>query len=242
MGYADRPRLRAGAARRQGGGVQPRRLVNICFHGIGTPRRELEPGEARYWVGTELYHRLLDEVADRDDVRLSFDDGNVSDVEVGLPGLVERGLDATFFVLAGRLGSVGSLDADAVQELAAAGMAVGSHGMDHRSWRAMDEATAHRELVEARDRLADVVGSPVRQAALPLGRYDRRLLGRLRRAGYTRVHTSDRRPAAPDGWQQPRYSVRAEDTLESLRRSVLAPPPAREVLARGAVGLAKSWR
>lgn len=222
--------------------MHPNRLVNLCFHGIGSPRRELEPGEHRYWIGPDLYHRLLDEVADRDDVRLSFDDGNASDVEVGLPALVERGLTATFFVLAGRLDAAGSLDRDAVRTLAAAGMAVGTHGMDHRSWRGMDERTARRELVEARECLAGAVGAAVDQAALPLGQYDRVLLRRLRRLGYARVHTSDRRPATADGWQQPRYSVRSGDTVEGLRRSVLAPRPAREVLARRAVGQVKSWR
>ena len=47
-------------------------------------------------------------------MRISFDDGNASDLEIGLPALLERGLTATFFVLAGRLGRPGSLDADEV--------------------------------------------------------------------------------------------------------------------------------
>ena len=112
-------------------------LVNLCFHGIGRPQRDLEPGEATYWIDVDLYHRVLDEVMDDPRVRISFDDGNASDIEIGLPGLVERGLDATFFVLAGRLGAPGSLSADQVGALVGQGMRIGSHGMDHRPWRGL---------------------------------------------------------------------------------------------------------
>lgn len=217
-------------------------VVNICFHGIGEPARELEPGESRYWIGSDLYEQVLDEVAGRDDVRLSFDDGNASDVDLGLPGLVRRGLSATFFVLAGRLDRPGSLREEDVRTLRDHGMAVGNHGMRHVSWRGLDDADAATELVEARERISAVVGQPVDRAALPLGQYDRRVLARLRAAGYREVCTSDRRPARSGAWLQPRYSVTDTDTIDSLKTSVLSPRPARERLVREAVGLVKRWR
>ena len=71
------------------------RLLNICFHGIGTPGRALEPGEDRYWITSDEFHRILDEIATWPSTRISFDDGNASDLEIGLPALVERGLTAT---------------------------------------------------------------------------------------------------------------------------------------------------
>ena len=141
---------------RRGGRVSTR--VNLCFHGIGTPARELEPGEDAYWIGDRAFHEILDTVVGDPRVQLSFDDGNASDVLVALPALVERGLHATFFVLAGRLDQPGSLGRDDVRALAEAGMGIGSHGMDHVPWRHQDDATMHRELVEARERLAEVVG------------------------------------------------------------------------------------
>ena len=104
--------------------------LNICFHGIGSPARDLEDGEAPYWVGRETFLRVLDEVATWPRVALSFDDGNASDIEIGLPALKDRGLQATFFVLAARLDQPGSLSRDAVRELHTAGMTMGSHGMD----------------------------------------------------------------------------------------------------------------
>lgn len=207
-------------------------MINLCFHGIGVPARDLEPGEAGYWITEDFYARVLDEVAGRDDVRLSFDDGNVSDVAVGLEGLEQHGRTATFFVIAARLDQPGSLSGDDVRALRDRGMAIGSHGMDHVPWRGLSEAAQQRELVEARQVLSQVVGAPVDEAALPLGRYERRTLTRLRQLGYRHVHTSDRQATEPDRWLQHRFSLRADDTLERLRDEVLRPQPvARRVLA-----------
>jgi peptidoglycan/xylan/chitin deacetylase (PgdA/CDA1 family) len=217
-------------------------VINICFHGVGTAQRELEPGEDRYWISEDLFHAVLDEVRTWPAVRISFDDGNTSDVEIGLPALLRRDLRADFFVLASRLESAGSLDEGAVRQLHRDGMTIGSHGMWHRAWRGMDAATTRDELVEARDRLAVVAGAEVGMAACPLGRYDRELIGKMRRLGYTRVFTSDRRGARADAWLQPRYSVRRDDTPESLRAEALAGPGVLSRLKLEAVGVAKRLR
>ncbi len=215
------------------------RVVNICFHGIGRPGRELEPGEEAYWVGRDQFRRLLDELASWSAVRLSFDDGNASDVEIALPELTERGLVADFFPVAGRLGAPGSLTPADLAELRRQGMRVGSHGMRHRPWRGLDPAGRHEELVVARHVIAAAAGAPVELAACPLGRYDRRLLGELRRLGYRHVFTSDRRPARADAWLQPRYSVRRDDTPLTLRRHRYAPA---RVWRSTVVGLVKRLR
>lgn len=222
--------------------IERSRTINLCFHGIGQPARELESGEADYWVSVDTFRGVLDLVAGDPRVRLSFDDGNVSDVAVGLPALVERGLTATFFVLAGRLDQVGSLASDDVRRLADAGMRIGSHGMDHVPWRGLDTGDVERELVEARQRLEAVVDGPVAEAALPLGRYDRRLLGQVRRCGYRSLHTSDRRWARDGAWLQPRFSVRGVDTVTSLRSDVLTPAPLVRRARLGASGVVKSLR
>lgn len=216
--------------------------TNLCFHGIGTPGRALEPGEDRYWVSRDAFLRILDALVDRPSVLLSFDDGNVSDVEIGLPALVERGLTATFFVLAGRLEDRGSLAADQVRELVSAGMRIGSHGMHHRSWRAMSIADTQLELVEARDILTEVSGRVVDEAALPLGDYDRRVLHDLRRHGYRRVYTTDQAPATVGAWLQPRFGVTATDTDRSVRRTMLRNPGLARRAERTAARLVKSLR
>jgi peptidoglycan/xylan/chitin deacetylase (PgdA/CDA1 family) len=217
-------------------------VLNICFHGIGAPRRALEPGEDAYWVDTDRFLRILDEIATWASARISFDDANASDVQIALPGLVERGLSAQFFLLAGRLGTTGSLAEGDVRELIGHGMTVGTHGMSHRPWVKMDPATRQEELVEARARIEDVAGVAVTEAACPLGRYDRRLLSDLRRLGYRRVYTSDRQPARQGGWLQPRFSVYGVDTPESMRTTVLSRPGLTRRARHHVAGLAKRLR
>jgi peptidoglycan/xylan/chitin deacetylase (PgdA/CDA1 family) len=195
-------------------------IIHLCFHGIGTCAREREPGEARYWVAKDLFRRVLDEVPGRDHVRLSFDDGNRSDLEVAAPELVERGLQAEFFALAGRLDDPASLDGDALVQLRRLGMGIGSHGWNHVPWRGLSPTEERLELVAARDALVAASGGPVDKVALPLGRYDRRLLHSLRRQGYRAVYSSDRRPARSGAWLQARYSVTASDTVESVKRII----------------------
>lgn len=208
--------------------------VHLCFHGIGACEREREPGEARYWVDPDRFRAIADEVAAHPGVRLSFDDGNSTDVDVALPALVERGLTATFFPLAGRLDDGGSVAADDLGALRAAGMGIGSHGWAHVPWRGLGPAELTRELVDARIRIAAASGGSVTEVALPLGRYDRRLLRRLRDAGYTAVYTSDRFPVRDTSWLRARYSVTADDTAASVRRIIRHQPglgEARQVLA-----------
>lgn len=217
-------------------------VVNVCFHGIGTPDRELDPGEAAYWVGTDVFLDVLDLAAERPDIRLSFDDGNASDTEIALPALRERGLTAAFFVLAGRLDHRGSLTRDDVRGLHTAGMTIGNHGMRHEPWRNLDSHRLDEELVEARHVLADLIDAPVQDAALPLGRYDRRVLSRLRSLGYRSVQTSDRRWARTDGWLQPRYSIRREDTLRSVEQQVLRRPALPQRARGNLVGTLKRLR
>jgi peptidoglycan/xylan/chitin deacetylase (PgdA/CDA1 family) len=217
-------------------------IVGICFHGIGTPPAALEPDAHDYFVRTDLFLGVLDEAARLPAVQLSFDDGYASDVEVALPAITDRGLTATFFPLAGMLGRPGYLDEGGVRALSAAGMVVGTHGMGHRSWRGLDAESEHEELAVARSLIAAAAGAPVSTAACPFGSYDRRALGALRRHGYSRVFTSDRRRARAGAWVQPRYSIRRDDTLETVREDILAPPPLAERFRCVAASRVKAWR
>ena len=218
------------------------RAINLTFHGVGEPQRRLDPGEANVWVGRERFLSILDSVKDRADVRITFDDGNASDVTHALPALRERGLKATFFVVAGRLGAPLFLDAAAVKELADAGMTIGSHGMRHRAWRGLDDGALREELVDAKSILEDVVGRPVTQAACPFGSYDRRVLRRLRGSGYHHVYTSDRGTTSSREFLQARNSIGPHDEPAVLEHIERLEAPAYRALPRRAKLAVKRWR
>jgi peptidoglycan/xylan/chitin deacetylase (PgdA/CDA1 family) len=215
-------------------------IVNLCFHGVGTCAVEREPGEARYWVQRDAFLRMLDVVAGTDDVRLSFDDGNRSDVETALPALAERGLRATFFVLAGRLEDPASVNPSDLVALKAAGMKIGSHGWRHVPFRRLRAEDARREFVEARGVLERASGGRIEDLALPLGRYDRASLSGLRQEGYRAVYTSDRFHVPESRWLQARFSLTAEDTAESLSDVLHRRHPMREAAGR-VKSVVKSW-
>ncbi len=200
---------------------RPRRgptVVNLCFHGIGAPERDLEPDEERYWVSEEQFGELLEAAGREPRTRITFDDGNASDAEIALPALRRAGLTASFFVVADRIGKRGSLTAGQVRELSQAGMTIGNHGLRHRSWRSLDGRGIEEELVEAPATIAEAAGRPVDEASCPFGEYDRRVLAALRERGFRRVYTVDEAPARPDAWLQGRYTIRSTDTPASLER------------------------
>ena len=216
--------------------VLPTSVVIVNVHGIGAPNRPLDPGEDVAWVSVAQFEQVLDAAVGRNDVRLTFDDGNASDVEVALPRLLERGLRAEFYIAAGLLGEPGRLDKDGVRELCRAGMPVGSHGWAHRDWRRLTAEQEHEEFVEAPRMLGELTGTPVSRASIPFGSYDRHVLRRLRQAAVSRAYTSDGGRTRESNWLQARNSLRNTLDAEWVRRVVLGTPSlplrARQLAAR----------
>jgi peptidoglycan/xylan/chitin deacetylase (PgdA/CDA1 family) len=170
------------------------------------------------WVSTKQFEQMLDAVVGRTDVRITFDDGNASDVEVALPRLLARGMHAEFFLLAGMLGQPERVDLRGIRALVDAGMSIGSHGWSHRNWRRLDDRQAVEEMHDAHRLLGEITGKEVSRVAVPFGSYDRRVLRRLRTAGVTRVYTSDGGRARAGSWLQPRNSLRHDMDAEWLAR------------------------
>lgn len=189
------------------------RHVILNLHGLGEPPGPLDPGEDRYWVAPDLLAVALD-LADRhrDRVRVefTFDDGNLSDIAIGA-GLIEgAGRTATFFVLADRIGQPHYLSADHLRDLVARGHRIGNHGAGHLDWTALDEAGLRREVVEAREIIAEAAGQGVTEAGIPFGRYNARVLRALKAAGYVRAFSSDGGAVTGSDWPVPRTSLTRE--------------------------------
>jgi peptidoglycan/xylan/chitin deacetylase (PgdA/CDA1 family) len=188
------------------------RTLVLTFHGIGDPIVPLAPGEGRYFITAETWRRTIRalaglEAAHNVRIRVTFDDGNLSDYATGLPALAEAGRDASFFVLAGRIGKKGYLSGEQIRAMIAAGMRIGSHGWDHVDWRNLDEAGRRREIHDARRRIEDEAGVPVTEAAIPFGAFDKDVLRHLKEAGYSRVYTSTMGMSYDSAWFCPRWSV-----------------------------------
>lgn len=195
------------------------RLIGLNFHGVGTPARDLEEGEAPYWLSEAQFTGILDRVAAASDPQafvLTFDDGNLSDYEIALPALNERGLTATFFVLTGRLDQLGSLARNHVTALLASGMEIGSHGIAHVAWNGLDTAALDRELDQSRSMLQEICGHPVTKAGIPFGLYNAHVLRALRRNGYGTAFSSDMGSMRANAFLRPRTSIRKDMTPSDI--------------------------
>ena len=197
-----------------------RSLINLTFHGVGSPPLSVGASERTVWVAEAAFVEILDAVRADPSVRITFDDGNASDHAVALQALIARGLQATFFLLAGRIGAPGFLDAAQIRDLAKAGMKIGVHGMDHRSWRALSQGDTEREMSDARRMLEAAAGTAIDEASCPFGAYDRRVLQKVREHGYRHVYTSDRVRARAGDWFQPRFTVHAGNDASAVGRWV----------------------
>jgi peptidoglycan/xylan/chitin deacetylase (PgdA/CDA1 family) len=213
------------------------RLRVLNFHGIGTPKRTLDPGEADYWIGVDHFCQVLDQVVshpDRERIAITFDDGNISDLTVAAPELQRRALGAEFFVLAGRIGNAGSLDRDDIRALIDMGMHVGSHGVAHRDWTSLSTSELIDEVSSSKAALEAICGQSIRSAAIPFGRYNAAVLAALKKARYTAAYSSDGGSMDRAAFLRPRTSMRRDLSDAALSRILSGKEPIWRLLRRTA--------
>lgn len=132
-------------------------------------------------------------------VALSFDDGMDNNHSVLLPILQALGLPATVYVATGLIGQpnpwiaagVGArmMTADELRELAAAGVELGAHTVNHVDLADADAETCRREVAESRAQLEAIAGGPVRSFAYPFCRYGDAALAAVAEAGFANAVT-----------------------------------------------------
>ncbi len=187
--------------------------VYLTFHGIGTAPSTVPADEVPYWIDKARFEEMIAQMAEeaaRKGVNLvaTFDDGNHSDIGIAAPLLEAHNIAGIFFPCAARIGQTGYLDGSDLRALQSAGFAVGSHGMDHLPWARLRGAALLRETVEAKTVIETALRSPVTEAALPFGSYNRRALTALRTAGFEKVFSSDPGLSHSDAWFTRRFSYR----------------------------------
>jgi peptidoglycan/xylan/chitin deacetylase (PgdA/CDA1 family) len=152
---------------------------------------------------------------------LTFDDGTADNLEVIAPLLAELAVPATFFVCPGLLGEphfgfppaagVRLMRADELRELASLPLAeIGSHTSTHADLSAVSEPEAHREMVESRDALQELLGLEIHAFAYPRCLYSPACPEAARRAGYKVAVTC----AGLGGWRPFELARESIDSLD----------------------------
>ncbi len=137
---------------------------------------------------------------------LSFDDALESVFTHALPVLTEHAFHAITFVPVDFIGKVNTWDAgrfglkfrhmdkQQLRTWVETGNEIGCHGASHIHFGLLNHFQRYREIVEAKKRLEDTAGSPVRWLSPPFGWYDRHVLELARDAGYEGVLVIRKRP------------------------------------------------
>ena len=123
-------------------------------------------------------------------VVITFDDGSATDLNTAAPILKESGFNATFYITVGFLGLRGYMNSSQLSELSALGFEVGCHSMTHAYLNDLDRQGLHREIVESKAQLEQIIGKPVEHFSCPGGRYNANVIHAARGAGYRSLTTS----------------------------------------------------
>jgi peptidoglycan/xylan/chitin deacetylase (PgdA/CDA1 family) len=194
----------------------PAGTVFLMYHELELPGRSpvrTEPGYLRYvlresdfraqlywlqrtgWRAMSVGEALT--CSPQREVALTFDDGCETDLTTAAPLLKAVGYRATFYVTVEFLGKRGYLSRIQLCELSALGFEIGCHSMTHPYLNDLGSQELHREIVEAKRELEQLLSKSVNHFSCPGGRYDQRVVKIAREAGYQSLATSESRANSP---------------------------------------------
>ena len=180
--------------------------VVLMYHGLyaGDDTSRIDAEDLPYAVSKENFIAQLDRLQSKrigllslqnnalPDVVITFDDGHLSNYDIAMPLLAERGLRAYVFVTGEFVGRRPHFcHAEHLAKMANHGMEIGSHGMTHRFFDDLADLDAERELRQSMEQLAEQTGQPIESISFPGGRYSQRTLEIARSAGYAQLYGSD---------------------------------------------------
>jgi peptidoglycan/xylan/chitin deacetylase (PgdA/CDA1 family) len=189
--------------------------VFLMYHEIELPHRKFcqsEPGYVRYVISFDQFRAQMSAIQQLglsgvsvsqalsfsdSAVALTIDDGCETDLLAIAPVLQQFGYGATFYITAGFLGKPGYMSVPQLRELSALDLEIGSHSMTHPYLSDLDDAKLHREIVDSKAMLEDIIGKPVGHFSCPGGRYDSRAIMVAKTAGYRTVANSNPRANSP---------------------------------------------
>ena len=124
-------------------------------------------------------------------LRITFDDGHISNYRLALPLLEKYSCKATFFVIAGMIGTQNFMTWDHLREIVALGHRVESHSFSHVFLTRLGEAELRSELLRSKATLEDRLGHPVTALSAPHGKWNRNVARMCAETGYLQLFTSN---------------------------------------------------
>jgi peptidoglycan/xylan/chitin deacetylase (PgdA/CDA1 family) len=214
----------------------------LCYHGIGLVPPSGDPHGL--FVSQDLFKHHLDVIEGQDyelltvgdlsrlilsgsdgwhSGSITFDDALARTARVGMPILLERGIPSSMFVTTGLMGRPHPdldgemvMSAEEVVELAAAGVEIGAHSVDHAWLNRLAYNDVLDQLRRSKGVLEDMLGKPVTSMAYPYGQANAQTIRAAREAGYELACIC----SGPGPWEPlsfPREPIYASATSLRLR-------------------------
>lgn len=155
-------------------------------------------------------------------VVLTFDDGYRDNYENALPLLREHGMTATFFIVMEFINRARPeyLTWPMVQEMAAAGMSIEAHGVDHTTLLGRSRVDLEFQALRSYETLQNEVGIRAHFISYPAGEFDEQTITVFQSAGYwagfTTIQGATHR--SDDLFRLPRVRIRSTTTPDELAR------------------------
>ena len=153
---------------------------------------------------------------------VSFDDGYADGFTQAYPILKRLGFVATFYVVTGRLGRPDQLTGDELRAMAAAGMEIGDHTVDHVDLALVSGRKLHHEIDDARKAILRAVGEEPVSFAYPFGDLNPRVVAAVASAGFEIAVTNREgvRETWADRFNVPRLRVGPRTSAVELLRQM----------------------
>jgi GT2 family glycosyltransferase/peptidoglycan/xylan/chitin deacetylase (PgdA/CDA1 family) len=185
------------------------------------------------FIGLDLLLDALDGKASLPEgaTLVTFDDAYADLLPAAVEVLSQRGIPAIVFAVSGQIGGTNAwdrhlgaaelplLDAEGLKTLAAAGIEIGSHGVNHPQLTKVDDEVVVTEVRDSATQI-EAAGLPRPRAfAYPHGEWDGRATAAAAAAGYAAAFTIDVGRVGPgrDRYALPRIEVLACDSPRDLR-------------------------
>lgn len=186
-------------------GPKPRGVrIQGLYVSTGAFRRQLTELAAAGYRSCSLDEVAAGTVGSAKRILLSFDDGYVSNLELGLKPLQDSGLQAIVYILAGKLGGTNDwdvswgeasaqlMDAAQIREWLAGGQAIGSHSMQHVRLAEIPLTEAREQIGASKKLLEDRFGVPIRHFCYPYGSWNPAIRDLVMEAGYSTACTVEK--------------------------------------------------
>jgi peptidoglycan-N-acetylglucosamine deacetylase len=122
-------------------------------------------------------------------VTTSWDDGDASDLRIA-EMLLDRSLRGTFYVPLHPFRDHPALSVSDLRSMTSAGLEIGAHGIDHEILSQLSADETLRVAEKCKHVLEDHLGADISMFGYPRGRYNRRSIDCLQKAGYRGARTT----------------------------------------------------